>query len=219
MQAERTSYEAAIARRAGSAGRPGLGPPARCARRAEAVMALETAIARSHATPEASANDHNTDNLWSRADFAREAPGMDWTAFFAAAGLAKQATFVAWQPSAREGRRGAGRARSRCSRGRTTSACASSPATPTCCRAPSAALALARAGPAVRAFRARNARSKRPNPRSPTTSAASTSSATSLPSTRRACRPSSPTSSPRSRSASRPRPGCRPPPARWRSPS
>ena len=35
-----------------------------------------------------------------RADFARRAPGMDWSAFFAAAGLAKQETFVAWQPSA-----------------------------------------------------------------------------------------------------------------------
>jgi predicted metalloendopeptidase len=63
-------------------------------------MALETAIARSHATPEASANDHNADSVWTRADFARRAPGIDWSAFFAAAGLSAQETFVAWQPGA-----------------------------------------------------------------------------------------------------------------------
>ncbi len=68
--------------------------------RAAGVMALETAIAQSQATREASANDHNADNLWTRADFARLAPGMDWSAFFAAAGLAGQDTFVAWQPTA-----------------------------------------------------------------------------------------------------------------------
>jgi putative endopeptidase len=73
------------------------------AARAEAVMALETAIAQSHATGEASANDRNADRLWTRADFAREAPGMDWAAFFAAAGLGRQQTFVAWQPSALKG--------------------------------------------------------------------------------------------------------------------
>ena len=76
---------------------------ASASKRAKAVMELETAIAQSHATREASANDHNADNLWTRADFARQAPGMDWSAFFAAAGLAKQATFVAWQPTAVKG--------------------------------------------------------------------------------------------------------------------
>ena len=49
----------------------------RAEQRAEAVMALETAIARSQATREASANDRNADNLWTRADFAREARA--WT--------------------------------------------------------------------------------------------------------------------------------------------
>jgi putative endopeptidase len=71
--------------------------------RAEAVLALETAIAQSHATPEQSANDHNADSLWTRADFARQAPGMDWSAFLAAAGLGGQEAFVAWQPSAIRG--------------------------------------------------------------------------------------------------------------------
>jgi putative endopeptidase len=72
-------------------------------KRAEAVMALETAIAQSHATADVSGNERNADNIWTRADFAQQAPGMDWSDFFAAAGLAKQQTFVAWQPSAVKG--------------------------------------------------------------------------------------------------------------------
>ena len=69
-------------------------------RRAAAVLALETAIARSHAPRAASANDHNADSVWTRADFARRAPGMDWAAFLDAAGLGSQQSIVAWQPSA-----------------------------------------------------------------------------------------------------------------------
>jgi len=68
--------------------------------RATTVMALETAIAQSHATREASANDRNADTVWTPSDFTRRAPGMDWTAFFDAAGLARQGEFVAWQPTA-----------------------------------------------------------------------------------------------------------------------
>ncbi len=71
--------------------------------RAKSVLALETAIAETHATSEASGIDRNADNQWSRADFAREAPGMDWDAFFDAARLAKQQVIVAWQPSALKG--------------------------------------------------------------------------------------------------------------------
>ena len=39
-------------------------------------------------------------NHWTRADFAASAPGLDWHAFFAAAGLGGQAEFVVWQPGA-----------------------------------------------------------------------------------------------------------------------
>ena len=63
-------------------------------------MALEIAIARTHATSAASADEANASNLWTRADFARQAPGMDWSAFFAAAKLSKQQSFVVWQPGA-----------------------------------------------------------------------------------------------------------------------
>jgi len=68
--------------------------------RASAVLALETAMAQSQATREASGNDRNADNVWTRSDFSQRAPGIDWTAFFDAAGLAKQGEFVAWQPAA-----------------------------------------------------------------------------------------------------------------------
>jgi predicted metalloendopeptidase len=68
--------------------------------RARAVLALEVALARTQASREASADDHNADRLWTRADFARRAPGMDWSAFFGAAGLAGQASFGVWQPVA-----------------------------------------------------------------------------------------------------------------------
>ena len=71
--------------------------------RADSVLALETAIAESHASSQASAVDRNADHQWSRADFAREAPGMDWSAFFDAAGLGAQQVIVAWQPSAVKG--------------------------------------------------------------------------------------------------------------------
>jgi len=89
--------------------------------RARAVLALEVALARTQASAEASAHDQNADSLWQRADFARRAPGMDWSAFFDAAGLAGQGSFGVWQPGAvtgrgarrAQGRRGAGGAGAR----------------------------------------------------------------------------------------------------------
>jgi putative endopeptidase len=97
LQAIRAGYQDHIARVLKFAGFD------RSAPRAEAVMRLEIAIAQSHATNEASGEDRNADNLWTRADFSRRAPGMDWAAFFAAAGLSNQEDFVVWQPEAIEG--------------------------------------------------------------------------------------------------------------------
>ncbi len=97
MQALRTRYLAYIGRMLTLAGLR------RAAPRAQAVMALETAIAHSHATREASADDRNADNVWTRTELVRQAPGIDWQAFFAAAGLARQPEFVAWQPGAVKG--------------------------------------------------------------------------------------------------------------------
>jgi predicted metalloendopeptidase len=75
----------------------------RAERRASAVMTLETALARSQATKEASAHDQNADSVWTRDDFVRRAPGMDWSAFFTEAGLGRQESFVVWQPVAATG--------------------------------------------------------------------------------------------------------------------
>lgn len=93
-QALRTRYEQYIARMLELAGFD------HADQRAARVMALETAIAQTHATSEASADEHSADNLWTRADFVRQAPGLDWNAFFTAAQLSKQQAFVVWQPGA-----------------------------------------------------------------------------------------------------------------------
>jgi len=75
----------------------------RADQRAASVLKLESALAKSQATREASSVDRNADTVWTRADFARRAPGMDWNVFFTAAKLVQQDTFVAWQPSALTG--------------------------------------------------------------------------------------------------------------------
>jgi len=64
------------------------------------IMALETKIARAHASREDSDDVQKGNNPWTRADFAAKAPGMDWNAYFAAAGLGAPKRFVVWQPSA-----------------------------------------------------------------------------------------------------------------------
>ncbi|HEY0438408.1 MAG TPA: M13 family metallopeptidase, partial [Phenylobacterium sp.] len=68
--------------------------------RAARVLALEVAIARSHAPDADAAEVTKQDNPWRRADFAAKAPGLDWDAWFAAAGLAAQPVVIVWQPSA-----------------------------------------------------------------------------------------------------------------------
>ena len=70
------------------------------AARAMRVVALETAIARSHASQEETNDIKKGANYWSRADFSSKAPGLDWAAFFDAAGVNKRDSFVAWQPRA-----------------------------------------------------------------------------------------------------------------------
>ncbi len=97
MKALRAKYRAYVSRALALAGFD------HADERAERVIALETAIARTHTKHEVSENDRNADNVWTRADFSHNAPGLDWTSFFAAAGMAKQETFAVWQPSAVKG--------------------------------------------------------------------------------------------------------------------
>ncbi len=68
--------------------------------KAPRVLSMEIKIARAHA-PDSDADDvHKQNNPWKRGEFNAKAPGMDWDAFFKAAGVADQAQFIVWQPSA-----------------------------------------------------------------------------------------------------------------------
>ncbi|MDB5474563.1 MAG: Metallopeptidase [Phenylobacterium sp.] len=70
---------------------------------AQRVFDLETAIARVHAPRGESEDIQKADNRWARAAFATKAPGLDWTGFFAAAGLAARPEFYVWHPKATAG--------------------------------------------------------------------------------------------------------------------
>jgi len=69
--------------------------------RADRIFALEQKIAAAQTDIIASQDAHKGDNPWTRADFATRAPGLDWAAFWTAAGVpASQRDFIAWQPGA-----------------------------------------------------------------------------------------------------------------------
>ncbi len=68
--------------------------------RAQRVVTLETAIARTHATVDETSDVARSNNTWTRADLARKAPGLDWSAFLDGSGLSDQPAFGAWQPGA-----------------------------------------------------------------------------------------------------------------------
>ena len=69
-------------------------------RKAAAIYQLEHSIAQAHSSREQSEDVRKGDNHWPSTEFAKRAPGLDWAAFFAAAGLAEQRDFVVWQPGA-----------------------------------------------------------------------------------------------------------------------
>jgi putative endopeptidase len=68
--------------------------------KAARIVALETAIAKTHWSVTDTSDPSKGYNPWSRADFDAKAKGIDWSAYFGAAGLSTQKRFVAWQPSA-----------------------------------------------------------------------------------------------------------------------
>lgn len=72
-------------------------------RRAQGVFELETRLARTQMPAEPSSSDSNAAHRWTKTDFTRAAPGMDWPVFFEAAGLGREETIVAWQPGAISG--------------------------------------------------------------------------------------------------------------------
>ena len=94
MAEVRNSYRAHVARMLTLAGTSGAEA------KADSIVALETSIARTHWKVEDSQDPAKGNNHWARADFASKAPGLDWPAFFAAAGLTDQDSILAWQPDA-----------------------------------------------------------------------------------------------------------------------
>ena len=64
------------------------------------ILSLEIRIAQTLAPDTDAADVFKQNNPWKRADFGVKAPGMDWGAYFAAAGVARQSEFIVWQPSA-----------------------------------------------------------------------------------------------------------------------
>jgi len=68
--------------------------------RAARILAFEIRIAQSHAPDADSADVFKQNNPWKRADFGVKAPGMNWDAYFKAAGVAEQPELIVWQPSA-----------------------------------------------------------------------------------------------------------------------
>ncbi|MBE4753312.1 M13 family metallopeptidase [Corallococcus sp. ZKHCc1 1396] len=71
--------------------------------KARAILALEKKIAQAHWSAQDTQDVAKVNNPWKQADFAKKAPGLDWAAWFAAAGLAQQGEFIVWQPSALTG--------------------------------------------------------------------------------------------------------------------
>lgn len=73
----------------------------RPAERAQRVLDLEQRIASVHATREATGDLLKGNNRWRRADFRKNAPGIDWELFFNAARLPLgQRDLMVWQPGA-----------------------------------------------------------------------------------------------------------------------
>jgi len=71
--------------------------------RAQRIYDLEMKIARAHATRE-EANDYaKAATVWTRADFTKNAPGLDWARFLTAAQLGNQNKFDAYEANAIRG--------------------------------------------------------------------------------------------------------------------
>ncbi len=94
MAANRTAYQKYIADILKLAG------DADADKKAKTVFDLEMKIAKAHASVVDSQDIHKANNPWPTADFAKNAPGIDWAGFFDAAKLSGQQTIFAWQPDA-----------------------------------------------------------------------------------------------------------------------
>jgi putative endopeptidase len=68
--------------------------------KATRILNLEIRIAQAHAPDSDGADVFKQNNPWKRGNFAVKAPGIEWDAYFKAAGVAGQPEFIVWQPSA-----------------------------------------------------------------------------------------------------------------------
>ena len=91
---KRTAYQAYLAQLLTLAGEEEAAP------RAAAVLAFERRLAEVHWTRIENRDDEKTYNKWALADFARHAPGFEWTRYFEATGLSGQRSILVSQPSA-----------------------------------------------------------------------------------------------------------------------
>ncbi|HYX20177.1 MAG TPA: M13 family metallopeptidase [Thermoanaerobaculia bacterium] len=73
------------------------------AARAARAYELEAKIAKVHVSRTDSVDVQKANNAWPLAEFSARAPGLDWTAYFEAAGLASQPMIMVWHPSATAG--------------------------------------------------------------------------------------------------------------------
>ncbi len=71
--------------------------------KAARILTLEIRIAQAQAPDADAADVFKQNNPWKRTDFGVKAPGMNWDAYFRAAGVADQPEFIVWQPSAAVG--------------------------------------------------------------------------------------------------------------------
>jgi len=86
-----TAHIATVLRLAGIAD-----PDAKAAK----IFELEKRIAQAHVPRVETEDVHKGNNHWHIAELIERAPGLDWTAYLASAGLTGQQDFVIWQPSA-----------------------------------------------------------------------------------------------------------------------
>jgi putative endopeptidase len=88
----RTAYRQYVEQMLGLMGMPNASA------RAQRIFDLETKIARAQVGA-VDAQNAEAVETWRRTEFATRAPGIDWDAFFNAAQLGSQDTFLAWHPA------------------------------------------------------------------------------------------------------------------------
>ena len=68
--------------------------------KAERIFALETKIAAAHANAVEVGDFAKNGTMWTKAEFAAKAPGIDWDSFFTATHVPAQQSFAAYNPGA-----------------------------------------------------------------------------------------------------------------------